>query len=452
MSPIASALAAFRSGKGLKGQLLRGGVGSVAIKIASTGLNLVLAIVLARALGAEAFGVYSFVFALITIIAIPAQMGLPNLVVRETAKAQANGDWALMKGLWRWSTIMALAMSAALIAIGALTAWLFASQLPEGGLTVFYWGLVLVPLIALGNLRGAALRGLRHVVQGQLPEFILRPGFLIVLVLAMHFGLSARALTASDAMMLHAVASLVAFSIGAWMLMRARPSLLTTEPGYASKSGVWLASALPLGMVEGMQLINQNVGIIIIGIFSTAEDVGVFRVALQGAAVLTFGLAAINLAISAHFARLHALGDIARLQRLVTLCARSSFSLAIPLAIAFYFFGQDILSVLFGQAFVSAYNSLLLLMIGQLSMAFAGPVGYLLYMTGFERDVVWGVTISAIANVCLTIMLVPNMGIGGAAAAMTTSLIVWNAFLVFRVNHRLKLDSTALGLTRVDMA
>jgi hypothetical protein len=92
MKAIKDAIGAFRSGEGLKGQLLRGGVGSVAVKIGSTLLNVILAVVLARALGAEGFGVYSFVFALITILAIPAQMGLPNLVVRETAQAQGQAD------------------------------------------------------------------------------------------------------------------------------------------------------------------------------------------------------------------------------------------------------------------------------------------------------------------------------------------------------------------------
>src|SRR5690606_18688278 len=122
-----------------------------------------------------------------------------------------------------------------------------------GGLAVFYWGLVLVPLIALGNLRGAALRGLRHVVQGQLPEFILRPAFLVVLVLGAHFGLSARALTALDAMMLHAFASLAAFIIGAFLLLRARPVEARAETRTATRPSVWLAAALPLGMIGGMQ-------------------------------------------------------------------------------------------------------------------------------------------------------------------------------------------------------
>src|SRR5690606_16348901 len=140
-----------KSGEGFKGQLMRGGVGSIAVKIASTGLNLILAVVLARLLGVEEFGVYSFIFPLVTILAIPAQMGLPNLVVRETAKAQVAERWDVIKGLWRWSTLMAVGMSTVLVVVGSLTAFVLADSITSLHMQTFWWALALVPLIALGN-------------------------------------------------------------------------------------------------------------------------------------------------------------------------------------------------------------------------------------------------------------------------------------------------------------
>lgn len=443
MKALTSAISAFRSGEGLKGQLLRGGVGSVAIKIGSTLLNVLLAVVLARALGAEGFGIYSFVFALITILAIPAQMGLPNLVVRETAKAQAAGDWALIKGLWRWSTLMALSMSAALMAIGGLAAWPFAANLPEGGLAAFYWGLALVPLVALGNLRGAALRGLRHVVQGQLPEFILRPAFLIMLVLAAHFGLSARSLTASDAMMLHAVASLAAFMIGAWMLLRARPTALREAQANTARPRLWLKSALPLGMVEGMQLINQNVGLIALGIFASAEEAGLFRVALQGASVVSLGLMAANLVVAPHIARMHQQGDMERLQRLVKYTARVILSFSLPATLFFLVFGQSVLLLLFGREFVTAYIPLIILCVGQVVNSATATVAALLSMTGHERDVAFAVALGAAINVSVVLLLLP-WGISGVALAGALSLASWNLLLWYRARQRLGIESSAI--------
>lgn len=437
MKAVVDVLTTLRSGEGLKGQLLRGGVGSIMVKVGSTLLNIILAIVLARALGAEGYGIYSFVFALITIMAIPAQMGLPNLVMRETAKAQAAGQWSLMKGLWRWSTLMALIMSLILMALGGVATWLIGGSLPEGALAVFYWGLVLVPLVALGNLRGAALRGLRHVVQGQLPEFILRPVFLITLLLSMHFALSSQMLAAPDAMMLHAVASLISFAVGAWLLLRARPAELQAETLSISQPRLWLRSALPLGMVEGMQLINGNVGIILLGSFASAQDVGIFRVALQGATIVAFGLQSMNMLVGPHFARLHSEGQRKRLQRLAKLSARVSLLIAIVAAAVLVLAGRQIIDTFFGHEFGPAYWPLIALLVGQVFNAFAGSVGLLLNMAGYEAYVARALLVSTALNVAVSAMLVPTLGAVGAACGAAASLIVWNAMLIWCAYRRL---------------
>lgn len=112
-------------GNGLRAQLSRGGVGSISIKALSTLTGLLLAIALARVLGIEQFGIYAFCFSLISLLATPAQLGLPNLVTRETAKADASGDWSMMRGIWRWSSGVAGLLSALLAAVGIACVFLF---------------------------------------------------------------------------------------------------------------------------------------------------------------------------------------------------------------------------------------------------------------------------------------------------------------------------------------
>ncbi|WP_051021862.1 hypothetical protein [Thioflavicoccus mobilis] len=93
------------------------------------------------------------------------------------------------------------------------------------------------------NLRGAALRGLRHVVAGQLPETVSRPGLLIALCLIVLLALPAQTLTAATAMGLHALAAAIASGLGAWLLWRARPIELAGRPAPVYAPRYWTASA-----------------------------------------------------------------------------------------------------------------------------------------------------------------------------------------------------------------
>ena len=81
----------------MAGQIARGGIGSLTVKVANTVFGIALGIILARALGPEGYGTYAYVFALVAIMAIPAQFGLSNLVIRETARAHVKEQWGKMR-------------------------------------------------------------------------------------------------------------------------------------------------------------------------------------------------------------------------------------------------------------------------------------------------------------------------------------------------------------------
>jgi len=142
--------------------VLRGGLGGLLVKGGRVGRRWATAVVLARALGAEGYGVYSFVFAIAALLATPAQLGLPTLLVCETANAHAAGDDRLMRGVWLWAGGLALRASVVLMLIGAVVAAVLAGRETAGLWPLWAWSLLLIPLIALGNIRGAALQGLSH--------------------------------------------------------------------------------------------------------------------------------------------------------------------------------------------------------------------------------------------------------------------------------------------------
>lgn len=425
-------------------RLAVGALGSFSLKIASTLLGLLITVTLARLLGPGGYGSYAYVLALVSLVAIPAQVGLPMLVVRETAKAQVESNWALMKGLWKWAVLVVLSISL-IIAMAAFSIYEFGlfSTGPYSYYTLVL-GLALIPLIGLGNLAGAATRGLRRVVIGLIPEFIARQTSLLIFVFVLVYFYRGE-LNPDSALTLYVFACFFAWIVGVVLLKRVRPAPLKLNPRPEYRSRQWFVAMFPLALMAGMQVINQNTDVIMLGYFWPSDLVGVYKVVLTGAATVAFGLQAVTLSVAPQFARLYTQGEKAKLQRLVTQSARMILFLSLPVVVGLVAFGEQLLTLLFGVEYAIGATALAILAVGQLVNAYVGSVGVLLSMTGHEKDTAIGVGVAAVVNVVLNFMLIPKFGIEGAASATAISVVVWNIILWRLVNKRLGLESMAYG-------
>ena len=431
---------------GLARQLLRGGTGSVSAKLAEAILGLVVVVLLARLLGPAGYGVYAFAFALVSLASMPTHAGLAPLVVRETARGQQAGDWSAVRGIWRWANGLALALSLLIAAAGGVGLWLGWAQ--GGALrNTLPWALALVPLMALIAIRSACLRGLRHVLAGLFPEQVLRPA-LFAGLLAVVLIWPGMTLSPDEAMALMVLANGVALGVGAWLLSRYRPQDLS-ETASHYRPGAWFAAAWPMALTQGFQQINRHADVLLLGLLAAVADVGVYRVAAQGALLVSLGLTALNTIVAPFAVRLNAKGEQQKLQKLVRRTAQAALAFALPAVALFAVAGEWLLVSLFGSEFAAAYWPLLILATGQLANAGFGATGMLLNMTGFERDVTRVVAIAAGLNVALNMALIPMFGVIGAAVATSASLVFWNIWLWRVVHRRLGVSSLPFSFRRI---
>jgi len=129
----------------LKKQLIRSGTGSILVRIIGTGLAFVLSVVLARTLGADGFGLYSFVLSLLIFLSIPIQAGFPNLAVREISKAHLKNDWAVIKGILWWILKLIGIYFIGLVFLLLIVTIFDIHWLSEERLQVFLAGFMLIP-------------------------------------------------------------------------------------------------------------------------------------------------------------------------------------------------------------------------------------------------------------------------------------------------------------------
>ena len=105
-----------------------------------------------------------------------------------------------------------------------------------------------------------------------------------------------------------------------------------------------------------------------------------------------------------------------------------------------------LLTFVFGAAYAQGATALAVLCFGQLLNAAVGPVGVLLNMSGHERDTLIGVSMASGANVILNLLLIPFLGLLGAAIASAATLAIWNMLLMRQVKNRLGVVSAVVDL------
>ncbi len=430
--------------RSLRQQLLRGGAAGVFVRIGSIGAALIGSITLARILGPDSYGIYAFVFSVIGLLGLPVQMGLPNLVLRETARADQAQDGALMVGIRRWPDIVMVLMSGVIFTCAAVYFWL-TQDVDTPRHNALLWATPLVLLIGFVETRGAVLRGLRHLILGVSPYQIIRPLLLAASVLTFTLWSEAE-LTAARVFQMQCGVTIVVILLLGIFIRKVLPNHPNMDaPRFKTKA--WLLALLPLSAISGLHAISQNTDIIMLGYLATDADVGLYRVTLSSANFVVFGLTAAGLVLAPHFARASAAGNVGQLQKLATLGARASFAIAILICTTFFLLGDWILATVYGSAYGAAYSALVLLSIGQAINAFFGSVISLLTMTGREWVAMFGLLISTIANVVLNWLLIPLYGIEGAAIATGISVVIWNICLWLACWKIVGIDSSPFGFT-----
>ena len=416
-------------GRGVRSQLLRGVAGSAGIQIINTLFLLIISVLIARILGPNDFGIYTFIFSIITLLSLPFSSGLSLLVMRETAKKHLTKEWGGLRGAIIVAKNYILGCSFLVATVSIFVLWGVKADLEYQSYITFMWALLLLPFIGLNNVSGAVLRGLRHVVIGNLPISVIGPAVTIISLYACI--LLGREIDPILVFQINIVTSLIVFLVLIAFLARFIPNeVFRASPSYETKE--WLKSLIPLSLYSALTVANFQISIVFLGSLSGNSDVALFRVAMSGATLIVFGLTAVNTVLAPHITQLYHKGEKKLLQKIITKSARLILFFSLPIALVLVIFGEKIIVIVFGIEYADAALSLSILSFGQLLNASAGSVVLILNMTGNEKETMKGMLIAFGLNVILSLVLIPFYGLVGAAIASATTIAVWNIILVIK--------------------
>jgi O-antigen/teichoic acid export membrane protein len=408
-------------------ELLQGSILGLAVKVLAAIAVFVMSVVAARMLGAEQVGVFFLGITIITMISTIARLGLDNAIVRFVASSLAEGKPDRIAGLYykafMWSGCLSVVLALFLFLLSEFLVLYDPSRL-ELGETL---KVLVVAMVFLGGftLYAKALQGIRLVAQSLLVLSVIAP--LVTLMIIYVYPVS----SAKGLAWAYVGGCLSSFSIGFFLWRRAKPRGLKSSE---FSSRILLSSCIPLWWVMILNQLGLWSAQLMLGFWASSSDVALFAASQRTAMLTSFVLVAVNAIAAPKFAAMYSSGDFDGLRRMVVYSMRMLLCAGVPALLFLLFFPEWILSF-FGNEFRGASNVLMVLAVGQFVNIATGSVGYLLSMTGHERELRLNVLVSAVIGVGFGIILIPMYGIMGGAISTSLAVASKNLLGVYRVNN-----------------
>lgn len=407
-----------------------------AIRVASAAILFLSQVAIARWMGGHEFGLYVYAWTWVLVLGGLATLGFNVAMIRLVPEYRTTGRLDDLRGLLRggrWLVLASAALVAALAA-GAMHVW--GTRLPAGQLEPILIVLLAVPAYALTDAQDGICRGSARILSAIFAPYVLRPLLILLGIAALLTCGASMAATSA------AIAALAATWI-AWAVQTivvSRQIVRPTVPGprrYEPRK--WLATALPLLAICACELALQNTDVIVIANALSPTQAGIYFAAAKTMGLIMFVYYAVGSAMANRFAAASAQADDGALRAHVREAVRWTFWPSLALGLVMLAAGRPLLG-LFGAQFADGYPVMCVLVLAFLARAAIGPVDFLLNMTGGQADCARALTIAALLNLVLNLLLVPRFGIIGAASAVSLSLIAGAALNYRAACRRLGFD------------
>ena len=410
--------------------LAKGGSIVLFFKVVGALGGYVLLFSLAKVGGELSVGIYEVAFTVVLIGSTVARWGLDTVLVREMAKdhqAELSSRKLYLNVLGRVLILSALVALGSYLGATYLTN-LFFQNTPQSVIATAAIAVVPFTLMLLNaEVFRAMGRSLLFSLNQHGTVYILIGGLLFFLPFDENYTFSSAAQLSLQLL----------FVISAVFFLWTTFYILRLQKGPEAPTRQWESRLFTLGtpmlISSSLFLVISWSDTLMLGYFLPEDQVGMYRIVFKIATLITFAQFALNTVVAPMVSAMSE--EREKLHELAHKVAQLNLVTAGPIFLAIVFLGPILIS-LFGVAHANeAYPWLILLAIGQLTNAFAGPVLNILNMTGYEKSAQNTMLVIAVLNIVFNYLLIPSYGPFGAAVATTITMMGWNiwaAYLVFK--------------------
>lgn len=414
--------------------------GTFIIKVIGLVAGFTFTFLVTRYYGTENFGLFSIGLNVVQLFVLISVFGFDNTLLKETAKIRKSENHNVAREMYN----QLLKISLVPVTIFTLTLFLSSTWLAENvfhnkNLAIYLkWSSFLILPNCLLLLHASGLRGLDRT--GWFAFFRETSRFFIaipVLLIIVYFNFE----KFSGPMAAYLFAVLLTSIWSFWIWLKSLKGSHTFSLKNASLHIKEIYSlAFPFFLISLFGQLSPLLNSILLGIIGTAEDVGVFNIALKIAGLISLPLLAVNMASANSFAEMTKENLNNEIEKTAKKTTRLIFWTSLPLLIGCILYPDFVMGI-FGSQSGQGTSTLIIISFAQFVNAITGSSGVIMQMTGHENMWFKILLTTTVLNVLGMFLLVPYFGLTGAAISFMLVMVINNVSAAIYLKWKLNIQT-----------
>mgnify|MGYP001578847148 FL=1 len=321
-----------------------------------------LYVMLVARLGSSQYGILSLGIAIVSFLSALATLGLDEGVLRYISYYKGKEDKARIKG----AIVSSLRIVIPLSLFFSLIMFIFSKQIA----TKFSSGNELIPILKIfsfvlpfmvvRNIFLVSMRALQKVkYEITVKEFIERLTRLILTFILIYLGYKV-----FGAALAYLLAVLVSFVFSIYFLEKKVFPIFKKEIKSVVYPKELLSYSLPLLLGGFLVLIMSWIDTLMLGIFRTVSEVGIYNVASPTAQLMLMAPTALIFLFIPIITELYGKKELFGIKKVYKTTSKWIFLINLPLFLLMILFSKQLLRILFGNEYVAGYSVLIILSLG----------------------------------------------------------------------------------------
>jgi len=416
-------------------ELLKGSSVAFILRILGMILGYIFALMLAHQYGAKGVGIFSLVTTYIAIALIFAKAGLDISSMKYISRFYVANDTSSVKGLYLKSLRLILFSSIFTTILfwyfsGISAIYIFKKDYLSD---IFSFATVMIVPMALLQFHAEIIRGYKKII-----HYFLVNSISVSLIGIILLSLNLKSIFSDYVYIdIYIIAQFITLLL-AMVIWLYDSKIIHQKVKNTITTKKLLKSSFPVMITGSIALVMGWMDIIMLSMYGTAADVGIYSMALKLATIISIALSAINSILAPKISHLYSISDFKNLEKIIHQATKMIFLIAFPILVICIIIPSYIMGM-FGEDFKVGAVALIILSLGQFVNAISGSVGYILNMTDKENALRNITLVTAFLNIILNYIMIPKYGMNGAAIATAISIAFWNLYCAVYIYKKMNI-------------